>query len=506
MSEIHALFRATLRQFFQNEVLPYAIQWEEAEQIPRNCWQKMGAAGYLGLDIPEEFGGTAGDFEMSKIFLEELGRLGFGGLAAAFSVHTFMSVPHIVRAGHPALKQRYLPGAASGNLIGALAISEPFAGSDVSGLRTTARREGNRYILNGSKVFITNGYYADFITVAAKTLPEAGASGISLFVVEGSWPGVRRSKLKKMGWHCSDTAEIHFDDVEVPAENLIGEENKGFYYIMDSFQMERLSAAIISIAGCEVALEKTLHYMTEREAFGRPLSRFQALRHRMADLAAEVEITRAYVEHVCRLHASGAFAVKECSITKLKATELAKRVSDECLQIYGGYGFLEEYPLARMYRDVRAGTIAGGSSEVMREIVAKILFDGVAYNPVYDSQAASESAPHSSPSAAELVRGLPQRFKKGKMPQYAACVHLKLHGPGGGEFTVRILNDTCIVEEGLQGTPSCSLEAEAALYADIETGKIRPEQALFSGKLSISDLGEMMTFSSLFTKLKEKNN
>lgn len=504
MNEMHQLFRQTVREFFQKEILPHATTWEQQEQIPREAWEKLGSAGFLGLDIPEQYGGTSGDFEMAKIFLEELGRLGYGGLAAAFSVHTFMAVPHIVRAGSEALKQRYLPGAASGRLIGALAISEPFAGSDVSGIRTTAVRRGDHYLLNGSKVFITNGYYADFITVASKTQPEAGAGGISLLVVEGSLPGIRRSKLKKMGWHCSDTAEIHFDDVRVPAENLIGEENKGFYYIMDSFQMERLSAAIISIAGCEAAMEQTLRYMTERQAFGRPLSRFQALRHRMVDLLTEVEITRAYVDKACALHASGAFAVKECSLAKLKATELAKKVSDECLQMYGGYGFMEEYPLARMYRDVRAGTIAGGSSEVMREIVAKIVFDGVAYEKAYENEgnaAAAEAV--DAFSIAPLIHQLPQRFKKGKMPAYKGCIHLTLTGEGGGAFTVSIADDTCSVQEGLHGAPTCSVEAEARLYADLETGKVRPEQALFSGKLKISDIGEMMTFSSLFSRLKQ---
>lgn len=504
MNELHQLFRQSLREFFQKEVLPFASEWELQEQIPREIWEKMGQAGYLGLDIPEKYGGTAGDFEMAKIYLEELGRLGYGGLAAAFSVHTFMSVPHIVRAGSETLKQRYLPGAASGRLIGALAISEPFAGSDVSGIRTTATRTGDHYILNGSKVFITNGYYADFITVAAKTRPEAGTAGISLLVVEGNWPGIRRTKLKKMGWHCSDTAEIHFEDVLVPAENLIGEENKGFYYIMDSFQMERLTAAIISIAGCEDTLAYTLRYMIERQAFGRPLSRFQALRHRMVDLLTEVEVTRAYVDKVCALHASGAFAVKECSLAKLKATELSKKVADECLQMLGGYGFMEEYPLARMYRDVRAGTIAGGSSEVMREIVAKIVFDGVAYDKAYaDATPESTRKEEKAFSVASLILDLPRRFKKGKMPAYRGCIHLTLTGDGGGTFTVTVSDDTCTVQEGHHGVPTCTVEADARLYADMETGKVRPEQALFSGKLRISDLGEMMTFSSLFSRLKD---
>lgn len=503
MNELHQLFRQSLREFFQKEILPHAAAWEQQEHIPREAWEKLGSAGYLGLDIPEQYGGTAGDFEMAKIFLEELGRLGYGGLAAAFSVHTFMSVPHIVRAGNENLKQRYLPGAATGRLIGALAISEPFAGSDVSGIRTTAVRSGDYYILNGSKVFITNGYYADFITVAAKTQPEAGAGGISLLVVEGQWPGIRRTKLKKMGWHCSDTAEIHFEDVRVPAENLIGEENKGFYYIMDSFQMERLSAAIISIAGCEEALAYTLRYMTDRQAFGRPLSRFQALRHRMVDLLTEVEVTRAYVDKVCALHASGAFAVKECSLAKLKATELSKKVADECLQMLGGYGFMEEYPLARMYRDVRAGTIAGGSSEVMREIVARMVFDGVAYEKAYaDASSESSDKPGESFSVRPIILELPRRFKKGKMPAYRGCLHLTLTGAGGGTFTVTVDEDTCIVQEGHHGTPTCTVEADARLYADLETGRVRPEQALFSGQLKISDLGEMMTFTSLFSRIK----
>ena len=270
---------------------------------------------------------------------------------------------------------------------------------------------------------------------------------------------------------------------------------------MDSFQMERLSAAIISIAGCEAALENTLKYMTERETFGRKLNRFQALRHRIVELWADVEILRAYIDKVCEAHANGAFAVKECSIAKLKAAELAKKVSDECLQIYGGYGFMEEFPIARMYRDVRAGTIAGGTSEVMREIVAKIIFDGVTYQTAYEGP---DSTKLNTPSmtAEKIIKSLPERIKQDKALTFEGIFHFILNGPGGGNFTVKVQKGDCQVWEGTLNEPTCIVKTDADVYSALEMGKMKPEEAFLSGKLQISNLPAMMEFISLFSKFK----
>ena len=266
----------------------------------------------------------------------------------------------------------------AGELIAALAVSEPDVGSNVQGIRSSARREGDHFIVDGSKTFISNGYYADFITTLVKT-----EGGLSLLVIPGDAEGVHRTKLRKMGWHSSDTAEIQFDSVRVPAANLVGQEGMGFYYIMDSFQLERLAGGILCVGANDAILEMTLQYMQEREAFGRPIAKFQALRHRLADLASEVEACRQLVHHTCWLYTKGEFAVKECSMVKLHAAELQKRVADECLQMFGGYGYMEEYPIARAYRDTRVGTIAGGTSEIMREIIAKMMIDDVKYSTAY---------------------------------------------------------------------------------------------------------------------------
>jgi alkylation response protein AidB-like acyl-CoA dehydrogenase len=338
----------------------------------------MGELGYLGLNYPEDHGGLAADFFYSVVFLEEIARAGSGGFAAAVGVHEYVSMAHLASIGSEDLKRRYLGPAVRGEKIGALAISEPDAGSNVAGLRTTLRREGDHYVLNGSKTFITNGVYADFIVVACQA-----EGGLSLVVVDAPSEGLSRTKLNKMGWHCSDTAELAFDNVRVPTENLIGEEGMGFYYIMSSFQLERLIMGIMGVAGMDLALEETLRYMHEREAFGRPIAKYQALRHRIADVATELEAARQFTYHTCWLHEQGEFAVRECSMVKLYVSELGTKVADACLQMFGGYGYMEEYPLARMYRDARVGTIAGGTSEIMREIIAKLMIDDKQYRSGY---------------------------------------------------------------------------------------------------------------------------
>lgn len=388
----HDLFRQSVRQFIETEVVPHTHEWETNRRIPIAIFRRMGALGYLGLPFPEEFGGVNADFWYSVVFLEELARCGMGGFTTAVSVHEYMAVNHISKAGSYELKQRYLVPAIAGEKVAALAITEPDTGSDVSAIRTTALRTdaGDEFIVNGAKTFITNGTYGDFVTLVVKTKSDAGTNGISLIVVDLDSPGVTRTKLDKMGWHSSDTAEIRFDDVRVPISNLIGQGNRGFYYLMESLQLERLVAAVMAVSGAQLALDWTLTYLNEREAFGKKIGTFQAIRHKIADVATEIEMARQFVYHTCWLFTQGEVVVKECSMAKLAASELQKRVVDTCLQFFGGYGYMEDYPIARAYRDVRVGTIAGGSSEIMREIIARIVIDAVAYKPVYEGAVAKE--------------------------------------------------------------------------------------------------------------------
>ena len=389
----HDLFRQSVRQFITTEVIPHTNEWETNRRIPRTVFERMGNLGYLGLPFAESVGGMAADFWFSVVFLEELARCGMGGFTTAVSVHEYMAINHIAKAGSDYLKQHYLTPAIMGLKIAALGITEPDAGSDVAAIRTTAQRDGDDYVVTGAKTFITNGTYGDFITLAVKTADEterngAGRGGISLLVVELDSPGVSRTKLNKIGWHCSDTAEIRFDAVRVPVQNRIGQEHKGFYYLMESLQLERLVAAVMAVSGAELALEWTLSYLQEREAFGKKIGQFQAIRHTIADIATEIEVTKQFVYHTCWLFTQGAGVVKECSMAKLQASEMQKRVVDTCLQYFGGYGYIDDYPISRAYRDVRVGTIAGGSSEIMREIIARMVVDAVAYQPVYTPQGA----------------------------------------------------------------------------------------------------------------------
>ncbi|MBC3788616.1 acyl-CoA dehydrogenase family protein [Spirosoma utsteinense] len=390
-TEAHDLFRQSVRQFIETEVVPHTDEWETNRRIPLSVFQRMGELGYLGLPFPEEFGGVDADFWYSVVFLEELARCGMGGFTTAVSVHEYMAINHISKAGSYALKQRYLIPAIAGEKVAALAITEPDTGSDVSAIRTTAilTEAGDAFIVNGAKTFISNGTYGDFATLVVKTggaTSDTGgkSGGLSLLVVDLDSVGITRTKLNKIGWHSSDTAEIHFDDVRVPADNLIGQLNKGFYYLMESLQLERLVAAVMAVSGAQQALDWTLAYLNEREAFGRKIGTFQAIRHKIADVATEIEMARQFVYHTCWLYTQGDVVVKECSMAKLAASEMQKRVVDTCLQFFGGYGYMEDYPIARAYRDVRVGTIAGGSSEIMREIISRIVVDAVAYKPVYD--------------------------------------------------------------------------------------------------------------------------
>jgi alkylation response protein AidB-like acyl-CoA dehydrogenase len=375
-TEEHHAFRAEVRRFVVNEVAPNAAEWEAAGAIPREIFARMGELGFLGILAPEDLGGTGADVFFAVVFLEELPRSMMGGFCAAVAVQQFMATPHIARSGSAKLKRDYLVPSIEGRKVGALAVTEPDAGSDVASIRTTAVRDGDHYVVNGSKTFITNGADGDFYTLAVRTGPDPGARGISLLAVDAVTPGVRvASRLTKLGWHASDTAELVFEDARVPVDRRIGGENTGFRQIMEAFALERLCAASISVGSADVALEHTLRYMAERRAFGRPLDRFQALRHRLADLAAELGAARQLSYHTAWLLGEGDAATGEAAMAKLVCTELGKRIADECLQMFGGYGFIEEYPAARFYRDARGNTITGGTSEIMREIIARILFD-----------------------------------------------------------------------------------------------------------------------------------
>jgi len=375
----HQIFRDTLRTFIRKEIIPYVDDWEKRGEIDRNIWKKMGDMGLMGLNYPEVYGGVDLDFYYSLVLCEELSYCFSGGFTISTLVIQYMSAPYLLKYGSDELKIRYLKPVIAGDMISAIAITEPGAGSDVKHIKTTAVRDGDFYIVNGSKTFITNGYYGDFFITAVKTDPNQGTKGISLLIIDKNTPGVSTNKIKKLGWHASDTAELGFNNVRVPIAHLLGKEGEGFRYLMDGLQLERLTAAIHSIATADSALQYTLEYIAQREAFGKKIQEFQTIRHRIAQMAADIATTKAFVYHCCDLQNQNEYAVQECSIAKLQASELAVRVVNQCLQLFGGYGFTEDYKIARLYRDVRVGTIIGGTSEIMLEIIAKMTIDNITY-------------------------------------------------------------------------------------------------------------------------------
>lgn len=500
-TEDHDLFRQSVREFVQKEIMPHADQWEADRKIPRSLFARLGELGFLGINHSEDYGGSDADFFYSVAYLEELCKCGYAGVSAAVSVHQYMATNHLAEAGSHELKERFLRPAIAGHKVGAIAISEPGAGSDVSALRTTAVRDGDHYVINGSKTFITNGVYGDFVVVACKTNPQAGVNGVSLIVVERGTPGFSASKLNKIGWHCSDTGELAFDNVRVPVENRIGEENMGFFYIMESFQLERLAAGIMANAGAEVALELTLRYMDEREVFGRQIKKYQVLRHTIADLYTEVEASKQLTYYASWMFSQGQVPVKESTMVKLYATELGNKVIDRCLQCFGGYGYMEDYPIARAYRDARVGTIVGGTSQIMREILSKIIIDDVRYQKVYRETGEDEDSPALPENAREILLSLPQRLKKDRAEGAAYRFHFDISGEGGGRFTVTVQDGQCRVLESLEGEADCVVTTGADTYRDVELGRLAPETAVMSGQLRISNLGAMMHFTKLFRRV-----
>ncbi|HMB99891.1 MAG TPA: acyl-CoA dehydrogenase family protein [Flavobacteriaceae bacterium] len=380
-SEEHQLFRESLQDFLQKEVVPHIEKWEKNGNIERFIWKKFGEMGYFGLAYPETYGGLDLDLFYTVILLEELQKINSGGFAAAIWAHCYLAMTHLNKEGNHDIKEKYLSSSILGDKIGCLCVTEPFGGSDVAGMRTTAEKKGNNYILNGSKTFITNGYYSDYMVVAAKTNKDLGNKGISMFVVDSSTPGISVTKLDKLGWRASDTAEIAFDNVNVPASNLMGEEGKGFSYVMQHFSLERLIMAINAHARAEYALEYALQYMNDRKTFGKNLTQYQALRHKYSDLYSQMEICKEYNYSVANRLNKGVYVVKEATIAKLQSTKMADEVVYECLQFLGGYGYMEEYPMARLFRDSRLGPIGGGTSEILREIISKIIIDKKEYKP-----------------------------------------------------------------------------------------------------------------------------
>jgi acyl-CoA dehydrogenase len=372
------LLRETLRRYVEKEIVPKAAAWEEQGFVPREVLRQMGSLGFLGLRYPEEFGGAGLDARATALLAEELGRSTFGGFAITVLVHTDMASPHLLNAGTPEQIRKFLPKIINGETITAVAVTEPDAGSDVKAIRTSARREksgsGDVWVLKGTKMFITNGALADVYFVAAKTDPAAGAKGVSMFIVEKGTQGFSVGrKLDKHGWRSSDTAELVFDGCRVPAANLLGEEGRGFYSIMRNFQNERIAIGAMAIGESAKALELTLEYVKTRKAFGAPLWDKQAIRQRLAMLAAKVEAGRQLVRHAAELDAAGRDCVKEVSMVKAYCGELVNEVMYDCLQFHGGAGYLRESAIERMTRDARVQSIGGGATEVMLEEVAKRL-------------------------------------------------------------------------------------------------------------------------------------
>jgi len=513
-TEEHKLFRQGLRDFLDREVMPNIDKWEEEQRMPKDLWPKFGEMGYFGLNYPEKYGGIDADFLYSVIFMEEISKCESGGFMILPAVQQYMSSPYIYKHGSEFLKEKYLTKVISGEWICCIGISEPGAGSDVANIQTKAILEDGHYVVNGSKTFITNGVYGEFIVAVVKTNPELGAAGVSLLVIDLNSEGVTRNKLKKLGWHASDTAELHFDNVKVPAENLIGDEGQGFYYLMGGLQLERLVGAIAGYASCEWAIQYTLQYMSERNAFGRPINKFQVLRHRMAQLISEVEANKQFVYHCCRMHDAGEYIVKECSMAKLLSSELAEKVMTQCLQSFGGYGFMEEYKMARAYRDCRVGTIGGGTSEIMREIIAKMVIDDTSYQRAgsVPSSPASTGSAQAKPVEAKKTETNPNSNTQ-KQPEMSfeaieSAIKEKAATakPLGntlkfnfGEQNVMLdgTGDSNVVTTNDAAEAQCTVDVSMEDLTSMLSGDLNPMNAFMAGKIKVK--GDMSVAMKLGT-------
>ena len=366
----HEGFRDTVRRFIDREIAPFHAGWEDQGYVDREVWRKAGASGLLCLTMPEAYGGAGADKLFSVVLIEELTLAGASGIG--FGLHNEIVAPYLLRYGTDEQKQRWLPQFSSGELIGAIAMSEPAAGSDLQGIKTTAIKHGDHYLLNGSKTFITNGWHADVVIVVAKTAPEAGAKGTSLLVVERGMPGFEKGKrLKKIGLKAQDTSELFFSNVRVPLANLLGAENSGFVSLMQELPWERLQIAIAAVAAAQIAIARTVVYVKERQAFGQSVGAFQNTRFTLAGLQAQVQAARVFVDRCIELQMQGTLDTATASMAKLWTTDLECKVIDECLQLFGGYGFMWEYPIARQFADSRVQRIYGGTNEIMKEVIAR---------------------------------------------------------------------------------------------------------------------------------------
>ncbi|MDF3075024.1 MAG: acyl-CoA dehydrogenase [Alphaproteobacteria bacterium] len=368
----HEMFRTTARRFFEKEVKPFHAQWEEEGIVPKALWRKAGEHGLLCMSVPEEYGGVGGDFLYSAIAIEEQGRIGASG--PGFSLHTDITTPYFMAYASEEQKKHWLPKMVSGEVITAIAMTEPGTGSDLQSVKTTAVKDGNELVINGSKTFITNGQNADLIIVVCKTDPKGGAKGTSLVLVEADRDGFRRGRnLDKIGLKAQDTSELFFDNVRVPTTNMLGADGMGFVQLMQMLPQERLVVAIQAVAAMELALAETIKYTRERKAFGKSILDFQNTRFKLAELKAEATVARVFVDECTARHLRGELDVPTAAMAKLWTTELQCKLIDECLQLFGGYGYMWEYPIARLYADARVQKIYAGTNEIMKELISRTL-------------------------------------------------------------------------------------------------------------------------------------
>ncbi len=369
----HRIFREAVRKFFEKEVIPNVEEWEEVGILPKSIWKKMGEQGFLCMDVPEEYGGLGADFLYSVILIEELARTNHTGLAAP--LHNDIVVPYITAFASEELKKKYLPGCVSGDIITAIAMTEPNTGSDLAAIRTNFIEEEDSFIINGQKTFISNGINCDLLILAARDpKAEDPHAALSLFLIPAGTPGFEKGKkIKKIGWHSQDTAELYFTDCRIPKDHILGQKGMGFYMLMIKLQQERLVCAIGAVAGAEYMLNVTIPYAKERKAFGKPISKFQSNQFKIVEMATEIKLGRTFLDKLIADYLEGKNIVTEVSMAKYWTTEMAHRVADQCLQLHGGYGYCEEYPIARAWRDSRVMSIFAGTNEIMKTIVAKMM-------------------------------------------------------------------------------------------------------------------------------------
>ena len=368
----HETFRDSFRRFCDKEIAPFHADWEEQGYVDREVWRKAGANGFLCMTMPEEYGGAGADKLYAVVQMEELSRGGYSGIG--YGLHNEIVAPYLLHYGSDAQKQKYLPAMASGAMIGAIAMSEPAAGSDLQGVKTTALLKGDHYVLNGSKTFITNGWHADLVIVVAKTDPAAGAKGTSLLLVERGMPGFETGKrLKKMGLKAQDTAELFFNDVKVPVANLLGPLNRGFVCLMEQLPWERMQIAIGAVAKSQAAIEWTLAYVKDRKVFGQAVAQYQNTRFKLAEMQTQVQIAQVFVDKCIALLLEDKLDTATASMAKYWVSDLENKVIDECVQLFGGYGYMWEYPIARAFVDARVQRIYGGTNEIMKEVIARAM-------------------------------------------------------------------------------------------------------------------------------------